>query len=360
MLKEPIKFFYNKYEGYISPLFLLGGFIFDNFTLRRVDLWAENLVVIFYLCVALVSILFINFYHAGWFQYSFFKRGIGYFPFILQFVFGGLFSVFFIFYFRSASIGASWMFILVLATAMIGNEKMQKRYLRFGFQISIFFIALFSYFVFALPIFLGEMSVRVFLLSGVLSLFFVFAVIFFIFKIKKIKFRKSYKSLIAVFCLYLMFNAFYFGNIIPPIPLALKESGVYHNIKKTGDVYNVIYEPSDWRDPLQKTSQIFSWKPGEPIYYYSAIFAPTKISTEIFHRWSYYDEDLGYWVEKDMLGFNIAGGRDGGYRGYSIKYGLKEGRWRVSVVTKRGQVLGGEKFMVLEVDELPEFKRATK
>lgn len=360
MLKEPIKIFYNKYEGYFSPLFLLGGFIFDNLTLRRIDLWVENLVMIVYLIIAFISILFINFYYAGWFQFAIFKKGVNYFPFLLQFVFGALFSAFFIFYFRSASIGASWMFILVLATMLISNEKIQERYLRFGFQISIFFIALFSYSVFSLPVLLGEMSTRVFLFSGALSLSLVFGVIFLIFKVKNIKFRKSYKSLIAIISIYTIFNCFYFWNIIPPIPLALKESGVYHEIKRYGDIYRVSYESSDLYGPFEKTSRTFHWISGKPVYYYSAVFAPTKISAEIFHRWSYFDEEQKDWIERDTLSFNIAGGRDGGYRGYSLKYGMKEGLWKVEVITKRGQVLGRYKFNVVEVDSLPELEKGIR
>src|SRR3989339_52483 len=328
MLINKIKVFYIKYEDYASPLFLLGGFVFDNLTLRRIDLWAENLMMIIYLGIALVGVLFINFFHAGRIQYLFFKKLAVYFPFILQFVFGGLFSAFFIFYFRSASIGTSWLFILMLATILVGNEKFQKRYLRFNFQISIFFIALFSYMVFALPIFLGRMGVGIFLLSGIFSLVFAGLIIFLVFL-----------------------------NIIPPIPLVLKEDNVYHEVKKIQSGYEVSLEPFTWRGLFNREDSMIHWQKGKPVYYYSAIFAPTKISANIFHRWSYFDITKGNWVISDTLSFKITGGRDGGYRGYSFKYGMKPGKWRVDVVTDRGQILGGKKFEVVEVNIPPKLEK---
>ncbi|OGF25489.1 hypothetical protein A2331_01315 [Candidatus Falkowbacteria bacterium RIFOXYB2_FULL_34_18] len=357
MLINKIKVFYIKYEDYASPLFLLGGFVFDNLTLRRIDLWAENLMMIIYLGIALVGVLFINFFHAGRIQYLFFKKFAVYFPFILQFVFGGLFSAFFIFYFRSASIGTSWLFILMLATILVGNEKFQKRYLRFNFQISIFFIALFSYMVFALPIFLGRMGVGIFLLSGIFSLVFAGLIIFLVFKVQKIKFNKNNRAVVSIVSIYVIFNFLYFLNIIPPIPLVLKEDNVYHEVKKIQSGYEVSLEPFTWRGLFNREDSMIHWQKGKPVYYYSAIFAPTKISANIFHRWSYFDITKGNWVISDTLSFKITGGRDGGYRGYSFKYGMKPGKWRVDVVTDRGQILGGKKFEVVEVNIPPKLEK---
>jgi len=97
-------------------------------------------------------------------------------------------------------------------------------------------------------------------------------------------------------------------------------------------------------------------KKGEPVYVYSAVFAPTDLNTKIFHSWEYYDKVLDRWVKTDKIGFAIFGGRDGGYRGYSLKTSLVEGRWRVRVATERDQTLGRIEFDVLFVGIPTELK----
>ena len=46
-----------------------------------------------------------------------------------------------------------------------------------------------------------------------------------------------------------------------------------------------------------------------------------------------------------MLFRSIAGGRDGGYRGYSLTT-VNSGNWRVNIETERGQLIGRVKFKV--------------
>ncbi|MBI2120589.1 MAG: DUF2914 domain-containing protein [Parcubacteria group bacterium] len=144
-------------------------------------------------------------------------------------------------------------------------------------------------------------------------------------------------------------NLLYFTNSIPPIPLSLKDAGPYHSLQKskTGD-YILTGEQAHWYD-FFKPHQEVHWTYGDPIYFYSAVFAPTKLSTGIAHNWQYYDSEEGKWVETGTFHFGISGGRELGYRGYSIKANIRPGLWRVDVVTDRGQVIGRTKFVIIEV-----------
>jgi hypothetical protein len=58
----------------------------------------------------------------------------------------------------------------------------------------------------------------------------------------------------------------------------------------------------------------------------------------------HYDEKTEKWVQALYLKFGIVGGRGGGYRGYSIKENVTPGKWRVDVMTERGQLLGRYRF----------------
>src|SRR3989339_845035 len=272
---QKIRKFFTKYEHYFSPLMLLTGFVFDNFTLRRVDLWAENLVIIVYLALALASIIFINIHKAGRLKHRFFAKIAIWLSFLLQFVFGGLFSAFFVFYFRGASLALSWPFLLVLLALLIGNETFRERYLRFVFQLSIFFVTLFAYTIFAVPLFFKKIGFDVFIISGLVSLAIFMAAAVLVFRLIPDRFRQSRGLLaLSIAGIYVVFNLFYFFNIIPPLPLSLNEIGLYHSLKHVGGQYTVSFEPSPRYRPWADTSSVFHWRRGEPVYCFSVIFAP--------------------------------------------------------------------------------------
>ena len=143
-IKQAKDFLINN-ERYLSPLALVLGFLWDSLTLQRIDLWIENVIIVAYLFIAGISILILNAYQGGRLYARLFEKIVFITPFLLQFAFGGLFSAFVIFYSKSASFIASWPFILILGFLLIGNELFRERYLKFTFQVSIFFIALYSY-----------------------------------------------------------------------------------------------------------------------------------------------------------------------------------------------------------------------
>lgn len=357
MPKENIRQFYSKYEPYFSPVAVLIGFVWDSLTLQRIDLLFENLVILAYLSLALLCILYLNAYDARILRGRFFDRITPAIPFVLQVVFGGLFSAFFIFYSRSASILASWPFLLLLLSLVIGNEVFRKRYHRFVFNLSIFFITLFSYSVFALPIFLKKIGTYVFLASGVLSLVVIFLVVVLLYFIVPERVKSSWHLLLSgIGGIFILFNLFYFLNIIPPIPLATKDSGIYHSVERANGRYRVEYEPSQWYELGRDWDNEFRWRPGEPVYNFTSVFAPTDISTQIKHFWYSYDQQEEEWVLRDELSYSMVGGRDGGYRGYSFKHNVEPGQWKVETVTETGQILGSNKFTIVLVDHEPEFE----
>jgi len=239
---------------------------------------------------------------------------------------------------------------------LVGNEVFRQKYLRFVFRISVFFVVLFSYLIFAVPVLLGKMGAWVFLLSGLASLGLIYLAAVSLFRLTGDKFLPSrFPLFLSIAGIYLIFNIFYFFNIIPPVPLALKESGIYHQVEWAANgQYLLRFENPPWYLFFRDFNYEVHWLRGMPVYAYSAVFAPTKLNADILHRWSYFDEEKDEWVEKSRLGFSVKGGRDGGYRGYTVKRNLEAGEWRVDVITKRGQVLGRIKFRIVETDSLPD------
>lgn len=345
-----VKLFFKKYERYVSPVTLVLGFIFDSIMLRRIDVFFSNALLISYLFVSAISIIILNVHQSKESEKRSETLRIT-LIFFLQFCLGGLFSASFLFYSKSGAVIASWPFLLMIFIYVISNELLRKNYVRLGFQISVFFTALFSYLIFFLPIILGKMGDSIFLLSGIASLMitgiFIYILSWFAPK------RTSDSAVIIILSLVGLFgfiNLLYFTNLIPPIPLALKEAGVYRSLSKLPNgTYLVEGETQKWFNFFSPNPVIHVVK-DEPLYLLSSIFAPTNLQTDIVHIWQYRDTKDKTWTIVNTVTLPIVGGRDGGFRTYSEKNNILPGDWRVDVTTPRGQLIGRLSFKIENSD----------
>ncbi|MDP9249281.1 MAG: DUF2914 domain-containing protein [bacterium] len=353
-----LKDFFHKHESALSSGTLITGFLIDYFTLRRVDYLFDNILIVFYLLLAGASIFLINLYETGKFRNKFTVVLYEFLPLILQFTFGGLFSAFTIFYGKSASFVATGFFVLSLFAIMIGNEFFKKRYSKLVFQVGIYFLALFSFFIYFLPVILRQMGVVIFLWSGTASLIFISIFIFFIARVAHFQYKDNYRTLfLAIFGVWAAMNLLYFFNVIPPIPLSLKTGAVYHSVQKLpGGGYLVVGEAeTEWYKKWSFKKEIHL-RAGEGVYVWSSVFAPAGLNINITHAWQYFDEEKGEWVDSSRISFPVLGGRDGGYRGFSKKENIFPGAWRVDVKTERGQIIGRVRFDIKIGDFAPELQ----
>jgi hypothetical protein len=168
------------------------------------------------------------------------------------------------------------------------------------------------------------------------------------------KFRQSVKTVFsAVTGIFIAVNILYFTNIIPPIPLSLIDAGVYHSvIKDAAGNYVVEYEDMGWRAYVTLYPD-FHLAACDPVYVYSAIFSPPSLDTAIIHEWQYDDPETHTWSDCERIELAVVGGRDGGFRTYSMKTGMTPGRWRVTVATLKGAVIGRVRFNVVATDAEP-------
>ena len=346
--------FIVRYERRLSSLALLTGFLIDSFTLTRIDFWGNHLLIFSYLALATLCIFLLQIKEAGRIRKHFFLRLASLFPLAIQFAFGALLSALTVFYVRSASLSGSLFFILFLGGMMVGNELLRSRYARLEFQFSILFVIIFAFMIFYVPIVLSTLGAATFLLSGALSLLVMTLLLFALFRLTPQIVSTAARALAAsIGGIYLLVNVLYFTNIIPPIPLSLKEADVYHFVAKEGEQYVGFGEEEPWWARYFSRERSFHRTKGEPTYFYSAVFAPTKITIPIYHEWQFYDEATRAWETRSRISFPIVGGRESGYRGYSMKSELAPGRWRVRVTTERGQILGSTAFFVVEVEAPP-------
>lgn len=338
-----IRSFVERYQHQLSIGAFLVGFTIDTIILKRIDLLISNAFLITYLCVVVLVMLCLHHFAAHPPRLRITQRLHEWLPFVGQFAFGALFSGFLIFYSQSGSFVASWPFLFLIVLLILGNEFLRSYQSRLTYQSVLLFFCMFSFSIYAVPILAGAMSDTLFELSGVVALLTFSGVLFLLHVIDRKRLRASLGTItLSVIGVYGLITTLYFSNILPPIPLALKDIGVYHDITRVSDGYRVRVEPLPWHARL--TGVHVTTVPGGTLYAYSSVFAPTRLNTHIVHRWERKVE--GEWVTVSAIPFGIAGGRDGGYRGYSALPISEEGEWRVRVETVRGQLIGLEEFSV--------------
>ncbi len=58
----------------------------------------------------------------------------------------------------------------------------------------------------------------------------------------------------------------YATNSIPPVPLAVKTEGVFHEIQRNGDTYTAIGEKKSWYTPFRDSNRTYHLVSGKPAY----------------------------------------------------------------------------------------------
>ncbi len=347
-MKKYINQLKNKYGHIIMPLMLIGGFIADIFTLNRIDQVFDNAILITHLLISGTSIALLFSRETSFGEKYLNPKRISWLENAMVFSFGALFSGFVIFYTRSGSLTTTWPFILVMLLLMLGTEFTKQYFYRLRMQIVVYATALISWSIFFIPVISKRISSLMFTLSTITALFLIGIFLFILHKINRQKLHKHIKKIgIAILSIIGLFHLLYFTNILPPIPLSLKYIQSYYEVEYVNGNYYAQYESTPWYS-LKKRNDSMYWRPGEDIFVFTKIFAPTDLSTNIVHTWEFYDEPNREWVTRDRINLPITGGRADGYRAFSKKTNLTHGSWRVRVTTTNNLILGNYRFEIAE------------
>lgn len=336
----------DHHERPLSALSMIAGFGFDNYTYRRIDLPNTQALFIAYLALSACAIGLLHFFSRRAENGTPMPRWHSLLPVATQFALGGLLSAFLVFYSRGSALTASWPFLLVLLAILIGNEYFKNYYSKLAFTAILFFFALYSWCVVTMPILTGHIGTLTFLASGLaaVALFYLFArALRIIGPDQWLGARKTVA--LGALGVFAILNLFYFTGILPPLPLALADSGVYQSVSKTAKGYVARAEQQNWRVRFGATPMMHVTA-GQSLSVYSAVFAPISLSARITHLWQHYDTRSGEWRTVSKVTYEIHGGRDGGYRGYTIHHNIEPGDWRVDVDTADGRTIGRIRFDV--------------
>ncbi|NNM83924.1 DUF2914 domain-containing protein [Candidatus Parcubacteria bacterium] len=338
----------RKYERHLSALAMIAGFITDNFFFTRVDLIRTQVLFAIYTSACFITIPLLHWIETHRERTGKTMRWRVVLPLIIQFALGGFWSGFVIFYGRSANFGASWPFLVFLFLIFIGSEYFHRYHARLVFTSILFFFALYSYAIFAVPIYTHTMNTATFLESGAVAI-----VIFSLFTILlRILARERFlndiwRIRVGALTVLVLMNVFYFTNILPPLPLSATAGGIYYDVWHVPGAYLAISEVDQpWEVRYLGFAPTLHITPGESLYAYSSVFAPTALTTSVMHRWEWYDPTKGAWVTMSRITYPIVGGRDGGYRGYSLLPISDAGKWRVDIETTDGRLIAQLPFTV--------------
>ena len=348
----------NRHQRWLSALFFIFGFAHHIITFGVFSLHTEILIFEAYLAWAALCTVVAHM-TAGKEGGKVLRTIAVAAPLLAQLTIGGLLAGFVVFYTKSSALTVSWPFLILLAVIFFGNELFRDLRDRLIFQIVLLYFSAYAFFIFALPTFLGRIGRTVFLESTAVSLG-VLAV--FLLLLALLQWRRLKRELLPVIasCIVLtgVIVGAYLTHIVPPIPLTLKEGDIFHSVTRVNGDYVAQGEAEHaWWDirPV-----VVHHVAGEPLYAYSSIFAPTAFSTGVVHRWQWYDPQAKKWTDQAVIAFTVSGGREAGYRGYSMKADPQPGEWRVRVETLEGQIIGQMRFTVQNVASEPVLDKYAK
>ncbi len=344
----------------LPVVFFFAGVTYDTVTLTRIDRLTDNLILLLY--ISLLGALIVltgrtDLAAAGAPEIlpdthavaSFVKRARPHYPHAIQFLLGGLFSAYAIFYSQSASLTGTAVFFAVLVALLVANELLRDRLSSLRLLVSLYALVCFSFLTFFLPVLTGVMHTLLFLLGAVLSLAATFWVIRLVYAglpdrptSELVMVSAPAVALVAVLV------GFYFLHWIPPVPLSLKFAGIYHQVEKKDGAFRLGFEQGSWYQFWKRSDDPF--RGAGPAHCFTAVFAPVALQTTIVHHWQYRPagrSDAAF-VTTDRIPLAISGGREAGYRGVTVKSRLDPGEWRVDVETHEGQVIGRIGFHVTE------------
>ena len=346
-----------------AGIFFLGGIVYSELRLTRIDRRLDNGILFFYL-VALGGLLVADrrIAHGRW-RAAWAVRRREWFDDGCQFLFGSLYSAYVVYYFKAAGMARSAVFLVLLTAILVINE-FYRHYLRLErLRLALFYLTAFSLLLFFIPVITGYGGPHVFGFAGGAAALLSAAVTTGIYAGRvapedpalpseaprggQVSLGRALGSNAAVWAalLGLLWTLDQVGAI-PPVPLALIRLGIYNDVRRTPEGYTLRYQVQSW--PWETDDRVYQLTAGDVAYCFSAVFAPTDMSLTLYHIWERWDPQTDTWDEADRIPFPMIGGRDGGYRGFTHKRHLSTGEWRVTIETGEGRTLGRTSFEVVE------------
>lgn len=347
-----------RYAKWELALFFFASFAYDVATLPRIDNWLALLKQGAYLGVLSVLLVVESRWRGETPPWPWLARVWRFREDALHFFLGGLLSPYTLFYFKSASGLTAFAFLAGVFGLLVANELPRFRALGPVVRVGLYSFCVTSYFAYLLPVVLGYYSGRLFVLAAGVSCVASAALALGVSVGRPGWWRGLWHVALPALAVQGLLLGLYGLKAIPPVPLSMLSSGIYHGVEVVkgarGRDYQLLRERSSWR-LWERGDQDFRARPGDRVYFFASVFAPTSFrpqhpgdrGTRLVIRWLHEDPQKGwtpyYAYEELYLG---QGGRERGYRTYAYLSDPPPGRWRVSMETEDGREIGRLSFTV--------------
>ena len=326
---------------FLPGLAFICGFTWDSVTMGKVVSFYDLLLLTtYYFGAGLILILLVREIKPQW------QNG---FTFLIQFFFGGLSSALVVFYFKSSGSFYTFLVVIFLALLLVSNEFIAERYRSRTLTWTMFAACGTMYLNFLIPHVVHSIKPVWFYLSCIFSLSVVFAIHAIAYakqresitiEIKKLQYLRDLRQMAPSLAVVAIIVALYQFQLIPPVPLVLKESYICKDFSNENGNYQCQAERQSLLRALGFGGDVIHTVEGEKIYNLSAVFAPTQITVDLEQRWWLWNGQLGSWLASGVVPLPMVGGRKEGWRTYSyIQASSQAGDWKVETALKDGAVL---------------------
>lgn len=351
-----------KDNPYLPVAFFIGGFLADILLLDRVDGLLQFAQVLSYtLILSILVRLAVLENRKFWSPQGFTLKVWKYNELAIHFLLGSLLNLYSIFYFKSASIMTSIVFLVAIAALLLINEFLRTEKFQLIIILILYYICLTSFWILLIPTLMGQVGFFPFLLSLIAT-----GLSLWLFDvtlprddrnvIKPLEFKTSVRQFNFRIGsgVILFFLVSYYFQLIPPVPLSVNYAGIFHKVEKINNRFILTHQNPEWKF-WNNGDQIFQARPNDKIIAYSEIFAPNRFKDQIFVRWLLKTEQG--WQQQDRIPLTIIGGRDNGFRGYTIKSNYQAGKYRVQIETTDERVIGRIELEVVKNDSLDPYEQ---
>lgn len=329
-----------------TPATFVAGFLFDFFTMQRIDAWADLAVQLGYLTVLTGLLVYqhrelTGRWRPGRFATPFWRYNLE----ALHFIYGGLLSAYVVLYFRSSTAARPAVFLMLLVGVMIINELPRVRAAGYRLRLGLYGFCVASFLTYFIPILLGRIGGWIFLLSLLSSAAVVWRVTAWLAGRGADRRAERRRLFVPAGAVLLCIAVLYVLRLIPPVPLSVQFQGIYHDVRRDARGYSLVYEqPPIWA-PWRRDSRPFERRSGDRVHYFARVFAPAGFQHRVLIRWDLFDPRRG-WVTTDRIPLNVVGDRAEGFRGTAVKANVAPGRWRVTAETEDGRAIATLTFVV--------------
>lgn len=261
----------------------------------------------------------------------------------LHFCLGTLMNLYSLFFLISASLSSSVAFVALLFGAVAANESKALRKRGINVPIALYVLTVFCFFSIMIPIAVGRVGLLPFVAALTAT---VATVVCFAWLLRRRLDARTLRRRFVMPGLWMCAGVlgFYLVGFIPPVPLAAKKLGIYHDVVREGDTYLLSHQRPAWQF-WREGDEDFVAQPGDRLYAFVAIFSPARFDDQVIVRWQHRDPTTG-WQDSDRIPIRITGGRREGFRGFTAKENYSPGEWRVKVETTDGREIGRLGFTV--------------